>query len=141
MITGKVNPTKRTVTIMYPAFAKQKSVIVSVRSYKDAETVTRIRNIKFIIEEINSFAKMRNYAFTVSNTLSLERQKALRRLYFIVNTYSEGSLLRLSTQIANSRSSFSVLMPLKASPAKTHFDNHIILIIDFCTELYEKSLT
>lgn len=140
MITAKVNPKDRTVTILYPSFSKQKPVILSVRSYEDAAIVMHIRNIKFIVNEIRAFAKMRNYAYSTSNTLTMERQKALRRLYFITDTYSEGTLLRLATYIANSRISFSVLMPMKPSPAKTHFDNHIIPIIDFCNELYEKSL-
>lgn len=140
MITAKVNPKDRTVTILYPEFSRQKPAIIAVRSYEEATTIMRIRNIKFISGELRSFARMRNYAYTLGNTLTIERQKALRRLYFIVDNCSEGSLLRLAMHIANSRVSFSVLMPLKVSPAKTHFDKHVIPIIDFCTELYEQSL-
>ena len=140
MITAKVNPIDRTVTLQYPDFAKEKPATIKIRSYDDAASIMRIRNLKFIAGEIRSFAKMRNYAYTMSNTMTIERQKALRRLYFIVDTYSEGSLLRLAMHIANSRVSFAELMPVKASPAKSHFDNRIIPIVDFCTELYQKSI-
>lgn len=140
MITAKVNPQERTVTIQYPEFAKQKPDVITIRSYDEAAAVMRIRNLKFISNEIRSFAKMRNYAYTNSGTLTIERQKALRKLYFIVDTYSEGSLLRLAMHVSNARVSFATLMPTKPSPAKSHFDNHIIPIVDFCTELYEKSI-
>lgn len=140
MITAKVNPIERTVTIQYPTFAKQKSDTIVIRSYDEAASILRVRNLKFIVSEIRNFAKMRNYAYTASGTLTIDRQKALRRLYFIVDTYSEGSLLRLAMHIANSRVSFAELMPIKASPAKSHFDNRIVPIIEYCTELYEQEI-
>lgn len=138
MITGKVNQVNKTIELQYPNFAKERRVVVSVRSYDDAATVLRIRRLKFIAGELRSFIKMRLYAYTKGDSLTPERERALKKLRFIVDSYSEGSLLRLAKHVAGSQISFSVLMPIKPSPAKTHFDNHIVPIIKYCVELFEQ---
>ena len=140
MIIHKVNPENKTVELQYPSFSKMKPVVIPVRSFDDASSVVRIRTLKFISNEIRHFVKMRIYAYTQGNKMTKERQKALNHLRFIVDTYSEGSVIKLAMHIANSRNSFAVLMPIKPSPAKTHFQNHIVPIIKYCMDLYEQSL-
>lgn len=141
MITAIVNPTERTATITYPAFAKMKPVVIKVRSYQDAVSILHIRQLKFVSNEIRAYINSRNYAYSVTNTLTPERQRALNHLRFVVDSYSEGSFVRLAKHIANSRTSFATIMPTKDSPAKTYFNNHIIPIIAYCTAVYQESLT
>lgn len=140
MITAIINPEARTATMTYPVFAKKKPIVIRVRSYQEAEAILRIRQLKLISNEIRSFINMRSYAFNHSRTWTTERTRAINHLQFVVDTYSDGSLIRLAKHIANSRMSFSTLMPYKMSPAKTHFNNHIIPILEYCTELYNHSL-
>lgn len=140
MITHKVNPIARTVELQYPTFAKIKPVVIPVRNYDEASAVVRIRTLKFISNEIRSFINMRNYAYSYGNRMTQDRQKALNHIRFILDSYSEGSIERLAMHLANSRISFAELMPVKQSPAKTHFNNHIVPIIKYCTDLSEQSL-
>lgn len=144
MITAIVNTESRnqtmTLKITYPEFAKKKPVFIKVNSYQEAEILLRIRELKFISNEIRSFINMRRYAFEHTQTWTAERIRAINHLQFVVDTYSEGSTLRLAKHIANSSASFSVLMPYKESPAKSHFNNHIIPILQYCIKVYNQSL-
>ncbi len=140
MITHTINPIMKTVEIQYPNFSKMKPVTIQIRSFNDADSVVRIRTLKFISNEIRSFINMRNYAYATGNRMTKERQQALNRLRFILDNYSEGNIVNLAKHIANARVSFAELMPVKPSPSKTHFNKHIIPIIKYCTELYDKSL-
>lgn len=140
MITAIVNRQNKTATITYPEFAKMKPVVIKVNSFEEAASILRIREIKFISNEIRSFIKMRSFAYNQTNTWTTERTRAINHLQFVVDTYSEGSTYRLAKHVANSRVSFSALMPVKESPAKTHFDNHIVPIIQYCTEIYSNSI-
>ncbi|WP_312139472.1 hypothetical protein [Sphingobacterium sp.] len=140
MITGIVNSKSRTLEIRYPEFSKVKSTIMSVRSFDEANAILRIRTLKFLVAEIRSFVKMRNYAYVNSNTLNKERTKAIKHLRFVLESYSEGSIERFARHIAGSLVSFAALAPSKPSNALTHFDNHIIPIIKYCQELSSEGL-
>lgn len=140
MIISKINLETKTLELQYPSFSKLKRESIPVHGYDQASSLVQIRTLKFISNEIRAFVKMRIYAFSTGKRMTVSRQKALNHLRFILDNYSEGSLLRLCKHIANSRVSFSEIMPLKPSPSKTHFDNHIIPIIKYCTDLYEASL-
>lgn len=138
MVTAKINPQERTLTILYPEFTNMDPVVIRVRSYEEAQTIVKIRQLKFIANELRSFINMRHYAYVKHNALTPERQRALKRLRFIVDNYSEGSLLSLAKRVAGSMLSFSVLMPKKDSAAKTHFDNHIVPILKYCIKLCQQ---
>ncbi|WP_313261928.1 hypothetical protein [Sphingobacterium sp.] len=140
MITTKINLETRTLDIHYPEFSKQKDESIRVHGYDQASSLVRIKLLKFLSNEIRAFVNMRTYAFATGNRKTVARQKALNHLRFILDSYSEGSVNRFAKHIANSRVSFSELMPVKPSPAKTHFDNHIVPIIRYCTDLYERNL-
>lgn len=140
MITTKINLETRTLDIHYPEFSKQKDESIRVHGYDQASSLVRIKLLKFLSNEIRAFVNMRTYAFATGNRMTVARQKALNHLRFILDSYSEGSVNRFAKHIANSRVSFSELMPFKQSPAKTHFDNHIVPIIRYCTDLYERNL-
>ncbi len=140
MITTKINLETRTLDIHYPEFSKQKDESIRVHGYDQASSLVRIKLLKFLSNEIRAFVNMRTYAFATGNRMTVARQKALNHLRFILDSYSESSVNRFAKHIANSRVSFSELMPVKPSPAKTHFDNHIVPIIRYCTDLYERNL-
>ncbi|SEG62507.1 hypothetical protein [Sphingobacterium lactis] len=140
MITALLIPQQRKIVISYPNFTKIKPVEITVRSSAEAHTIIRIRTIKFITNEIRNFISMRCYAYTAGNRFTAERQKALCKLRHIIDTYSESRLEILASQLANARVSFAELMPIKPSPAKTHFDNHIVPILSFCTAIHENNL-
>ena len=140
MITTKINLETRTLDIHYPEFSKQKDESIRVHGYDQASSLVRIKLLKFLSNEIRAFVNMRTYAFATGNRMTVARQKALNHLRFILDSYSEGSVNRFAKHIANSRVSFSELMPVRPSPAKTHFDNHIVPIIRYCTDLYERNL-
>lgn len=140
MITSKINLETRTLDIHYPEFSKQKDESIRIHGYDQASSLVRIKLLKFLSGEIRAFVKMRIYAFSTGNRMTVSRQRALNHLRFILDSYSEGSVYTFAKHIANSRVSFSEIMPLKPSPAKTHFDNHIVPIIRYCSDLYERSL-
>lgn len=119
--------------MQYPSFSKTKKVDVRVRSYADAEAVLRIRTLKLISHELRSFINMRHFAYVNSDSLTKERFQAIKRFRFIIDSYSEGSILKLATMVVNARVSLSVLMPIKPSPAKTHFETHIIPVMEYCS--------
>lgn len=140
MITSKINLQTRTLELQYPSFSKLKNESIPVHGYDQASSLLRIRLLKFLSNEIRAFVKMRIYAYATGNRMTVSRQRALNHLRFVLDSYSEGSVNRFAKHIANSRASFAELMPVKPSTAKTHFDNHIVPIIKYCTDLYEQSL-
>ncbi len=140
MITSRINLENSTLELEYPKFSKIRTEIIPVNGYDQASALVRIRTLKFLSNEIRAFINMRIYTYATGNKMTIARQKALNHLRFIVDSYSEGSLLRFAKHIANARISFSELMPIKASSSKTHFDNHIIPILKYCSDIYEKSL-
>jgi len=137
MLTARVDQQSRTVILMYPSFAKKKQYAVKVRSYDEAATVLRIRTLKFISNEIRAFVNSRAYIYDHTGTMTKSRQKAINHLRFVLDNYSEGAINRLANRIRNSRLSFAELMPTRPSKAKTYFDNHIIPIIQYCTDYEE----
>ena|SRR5690606_5461962 len=137
MLTARVNPQSRKLIISYPSFAKVKEEKIIVRSYDQASDILRAKLMKFIVREIRSFINMRRYIYRKNGTMYAEREKALAHLQMIIDCYGTGSIYRLSKHVANARVSFSTLMPLKESPSLTYFNNHIIPIIQYCTEYYK----
>lgn len=140
MITAIINPEKKTATINYPAFANKKPVVIQVRSREEAILIMQIREKKFVANAIRSFINSRHYTYVKYEALTPERQKAILHLRNIVDSYSEGSFFRLAKHVASSLLSFSTLMPRTESNAKTHFDNTIVPIINYCIAFYNHSV-
>lgn len=138
MLAIKINDCNKTVIVSYPAITKKKPVTIQIRNRQDADFIYRVRTMKFICAEIRAFVNMRKFYFQYVGKAGQETMRAIQRLEFITNTYSEGSLERLCKHVANSRVAFSTLAPVRKSPALTHFVSRIVPIIKYCSGMYHQ---
>lgn len=138
MLNTQLNTSTGMLIIIYPRYTRRPVRRVRVRSYHEAGHVLKNHTLRFICKELTSFLRMREYAYTVSDSLYEDRERAIHHLRRIIATYGQGRAAQLYKQLANALVSFAVLMPLRPSPAKTHFDKRIVPIIKHCQQQYQQ---
>ncbi|MBP3944390.1 hypothetical protein J5U18_12650 [Sphingobacteriaceae bacterium WQ 2009] len=134
MITATIHPDQRVLVVQYPDFTNLKQEVHLISSNQHAENLIRIRSVKFISNALRSYVNGREVAYFYAGSLTIPRITAIAQLRLILDTFSEGSLIRLTHRIAQAKHALNKIEPSLNSSKRINYEQKIKPVLEWCDQ-------